>query len=115
MGVAEFKASAHVAADRCSSWMDGGMLQTTFLPGHGKNRKDVPEALRVLNDSRPDVVIATAKGLDGFAAPRGLTETINLAMGDGSVRHVKADSMSAAGWYNLVHLTDPPPPEPPDW
>src|SRR5260370_21740131 len=39
MGVKEFKAGKHIAGDRCASWMDGRLLQGTFLPGRAPNDK----------------------------------------------------------------------------
>jgi prepilin-type processing-associated H-X9-DG protein len=72
-GVKEFKDDKDIAADRCASWMDGRFLQGTFT------------TTRTLNDDKPDVTCEGAGGLSGL---RGLTDTVNIAMCDGSVRTV---------------------------
>ena len=113
IGLAEFDANLNVAADRCSSWMDGRMLQGTFLPGlrPGERKERVDDwawgAARVLNDPRPDVVILTPYSLDGFAAPRSLTSTINVGMGDGTVRHLDANRISPGIWYKDLECSAP--------
>ena len=72
-GVQDFKDNKNIAADRCGSWMDGRFLQGTFT------------AARTLNDPRPDVNCGGAGGLSGL---RSLSDGVNVAMCDGSVRYI---------------------------
>jgi prepilin-type processing-associated H-X9-DG protein len=72
-GEKEWKDDKNIAADRCSSWMDGRFLQGTFT------------GTRTVNDKRPDV---NCGGLGGWSGLRTLTGTSNILMGDGSVRAV---------------------------
>jgi type II secretory pathway pseudopilin PulG len=72
-GVQDFKDGKNIAGDRCASWMDGRFLQGTFT------------GTRVLNDEKPDVSCA---GLGGLSGLRGLMDTANAGMCDGSVRTV---------------------------
>jgi type II secretory pathway pseudopilin PulG len=72
-GVKDFKDGKNIAADRCASWMDGRFLQGTFT------------ATRVINDEKPDV---TCEGLGGLSGLRGLNDTVNIGLCDGSVRSV---------------------------
>jgi len=111
MGVAEFKSDVNVAADRCSSWMDGRMLQGTFISGRATpgivdlrpdGRPEPPawvhSGKRYPNDERPDVVVQFSDQLDGLAAPRSLTSIILVGMGDGSVRRIDVDKLPSEQW-----------------
>jgi prepilin-type processing-associated H-X9-DG protein len=71
-GVKDFKDDKHIAADRCSSWIDGRFLQGTFT------------GTRTLNDDKPDVDCEGAGGLSGL---RGLRDGASVAFCDGSVRY----------------------------
>lgn len=70
-GVEDFKDDKNIAADRCASWMDGRFLQGTFT------------GTRAMNDARPDVSCA---GLGGLSGLRSVTDRVNVALCDGSVR-----------------------------
>jgi type II secretory pathway pseudopilin PulG len=72
-GVEDFKNDKNIAANRCSSWMDGRFLQGTFT------------ATLKINDERPDVSCAGAGGLSG---PRSMTDAVNFLIADGSIRTV---------------------------
>jgi prepilin-type processing-associated H-X9-DG protein len=72
-GVKDFKDGKHIAADRCSAWIDGRFLQGTFT------------ATRTVNDEKPDVDCGGAGGLSGL---RGLRDGANIAMCDGSARYL---------------------------
>jgi type II secretory pathway pseudopilin PulG len=72
-GVKDFKDDKHIAADRCSSWIDGRFLQGTFT------------GTRAVNDDKPDVDCEGAGGLSGL---RGLREGSSVALCDGSSRFV---------------------------
>jgi prepilin-type processing-associated H-X9-DG protein len=72
-GVQDFKDNKNIAADRAASWMDGRFLQGTFT------------ATRTLNDPRPDVNCGGVGGLSGL---RSLSDGVNVAMCDGSVRYI---------------------------
>jgi prepilin-type processing-associated H-X9-DG protein len=85
-GVEDFKNDKNIAADRCSSWMDGRFLQGTF------------SSTRKINDSRPDVNCAGQGGLSGL---RGLGRTVNVAMGDGSVRAI-SNTIKIEVWKALA-------------
>lgn len=86
MGVKEFKAGKHLSADRCASWMDGRLLQGTFLPGRGPN------------DERPDVIAGAPERMQGLTGPRSLTDIVNVGMFDGSVKPVNK-KISYTTWY----------------
>jgi Tfp pilus assembly protein PilE len=73
-GEKDWKDDNNIAADRCASWMDGRFLQGTFTGTRG------------FNDPRPDV---TCEGAGGLSALRGVTDGVNISIGDGSVRFVK--------------------------
>ena len=85
-GVADFKADKNIAADRCASWMDGRFLQGTFT------------ATRMLNDPEPDVNCGGAGGLSGL---RSLSDSVNIALCDGSVRSVNK-KVSLQTWQALA-------------
>jgi type II secretory pathway pseudopilin PulG len=87
LGVKEFKDDKNTAGDRCASWMDGRFLQGTFT---GTRRP---------NDERPDV---DCGGAGGLSALRSLDDTVGVAMGDGSVRLIKAANMKAETWKALT-------------
>jgi len=70
-GIQDFMESKHIAGNRGASWMDGRFLQGTF------------NAARKPNDERPDVDCAGRGGLFG---PRTLANSLQVGMGDGSVR-----------------------------
>lgn len=89
MGVKEFKAGKGIAGDRCASWMDGRLLQGTFLPGRGPN------------DARPDVMVGAPERMDGLTGPRSLNDSVNVALGDGSVRSV-SNKISYTTWYSAL-------------
>jgi hypothetical protein len=72
-GVRDFQDDKNIAADRCASWMDGRFLQGTF------------SATRPLNDPAPDVNCAGVGGLSGL---RSLSDTVQVAFCDGSVRAI---------------------------
>src|SRR5207248_149902 len=86
-GVQDFKEGKHIAGDRCASWMDGRFLQGTFNSG------------RKPNDERPDVSCA---GLGGLSGPRSLTGSIQVGMGDGSVRAIDAKRISYETWKAAI-------------
>jgi uncharacterized protein DUF1559 len=90
MGVKEFKAGKHIAGDRCASWMDGRLLQGTFLPG------------RAPNDPRPDVLAGPSERMDGLTGPRSLSDTVNVALFDGSVKAIHAKKISYTTWYHAL-------------
>ena len=81
-GAKDFKDDKNIAANRCSSWMDGRFLQGTFT------------ATRPLNDPRPDVDCGGAGGLSGL---RSLQNGANVALCDGSVRYI-TNKVSLATW-----------------
>jgi prepilin-type processing-associated H-X9-DG protein len=85
-GTADWKEDKHFAGDRCSSWMDGRFLQGTFNGG------------RLPNDPRPDV---DCGGLGGWSALRSLEDRVNVAMGDGSVRPIRA-KIKPEVWKALI-------------
>jgi Protein of unknown function (DUF1559) len=85
-GVEDFKVGKHVAGDRCASWMDGRFLQGTFNAG------------RQPNDMKPDV---TCGGMGGWSGPRSLGDTVNVGLGDGSVRAVSI-KISAETWKAAI-------------
>jgi type II secretory pathway pseudopilin PulG len=87
LGVSEFKQNRNVAANRGASWMDGGHLQGTFLPG------------RMLNDERPDVVVGPPGKMEGLSGPRSLDDVMNVAMGDGTVIPMNPRTMTYQVWY----------------
>jgi prepilin-type processing-associated H-X9-DG protein len=72
-GVKDFKDDKHIAANRCSAWIDGRFLQGTFT------------ATRTVNDEKPDVDCEGAGGLSGL---RGIRDSVNVAYCDGSVRSI---------------------------
>ena len=90
-GVAEFKMGKNIASNRGASWMDGRFLQSTF------------NATRKLNDTRPDVNCAGLGGLSGLRSDS--LRTINVGIGDGSVRAV-ADTVSLQTWKNACNTAD---------
>jgi hypothetical protein len=85
-GVRDFQDDKNIAGDRCASWMDGRFLQGTYT------------ATRTLNDSKPDVNCGGVGGLSGL---RSLTDGVNVALCDGSVRHVNK-KMSIETWKALA-------------
>ena len=89
-GVQDFKDDKNIAADRCASWMDGRFLQGTFT------------GTRVHNDEKPDV---TFEGTGGLSGLRSLTEYVNIAMADGSVRAL-AKPLSLETWKRLTARND---------
>ncbi len=88
MGVQEFKEGKFVAADRGACWLDGRLLQGTFIHG------------RVPNDPRPDVVVGVPERMDGLSGPRSLTDAVHAGIGDGSVRKIDAKKITAQTWYH---------------
>lgn len=104
IGVAEFRASTHVAADRCSSWMDGRMLQGTFISGRHSYDDRIHPGQRSPNDHRPDVVVEIPDQLDGLAAPRSLSDIVLVGMGDGSARRIDTSKLPPDRW---IKATDP--------
>jgi type II secretory pathway pseudopilin PulG len=89
-GVEDFKNDKNIAADRCSSWMDGRFLQGTFT------------ATRSLNDSRPDV---NCGGLGGLSGTRALGKTVNVGMCSGNVRIV-TEKINVETWKLLGNRLD---------
>jgi hypothetical protein len=89
MGVQEFKEGKFVAADRGSSWLDGRLLQGTFVSG------------RVPNDPRPDVVVGAPERMDGLSGPRSLSDTVQAGLADGSVHKINAKKITAQTWYHV--------------
>jgi hypothetical protein len=89
-GVADFQADKNIAADRCGSWMDGRFLQGTFT------------ATRTLNDPKPDVNCAGVGGLSGL---RSLSDAVNIALCDGSVRSVNK-KVTEKTWKLLAGRND---------
>jgi hypothetical protein len=81
-GVQDFAGNKNIAGDRCHSWLDGKFLHGTFT------------GTRTLNDTKPDV---DCGGLGGLSGLRSLERSINVAMGDGSVRSVSV-SVSMKTW-----------------
>jgi type II secretory pathway pseudopilin PulG len=81
-GVKDFQAGKNIAGDRGGSWMDGRFLQATM------------NAMRKVNDSRPDVDCGGAGGLSG---PRTFQSIFNVGICDGSVRGV-SPSISHVTW-----------------
>jgi type II secretory pathway pseudopilin PulG len=83
-GVKDFADNKNIAANRCTSWADGRMLQGTCT------------LTRRINDEKPDVDCGGAGGLSGL---RSLTNTVNILLCDGSVHPVtdavKADVLKA--------------------
>src|SRR5262249_25118310 len=75
-GAADFRDGKNLAADRCAAWIDGKFLRGTFT------------ATRAANDERPDVDCGGAGGLSGL---RGYLRTVNVGLGDGSVRAVSVE------------------------
>jgi type II secretory pathway pseudopilin PulG len=92
-GVDDWKNDKHIAADRCSSWMDGRFLQGTFT------------GTRVLNDDKPDVSCGGAGGLSGA---RSLVDGVNIAICDGSVRFVNKN-MKLDTWRIIAGRNDGQP------
>jgi type II secretory pathway pseudopilin PulG len=86
-GVQDFKENKNIAADRCASWMDGRFLQGTFNAG------------RAPNDEKPDV---SCEGQGGWSGPRSLTDTIQVGLGDGSVRAIDARKISLKTWTHAI-------------
>jgi type II secretory pathway pseudopilin PulG len=84
-GVADFKDDKHIAANRCSAWIDGRFLQGTFT------------TTRALNDEKPDVDCDGAGGLSG---PRGVRNVSAIALCDGSARRV-TDKIKLDVWKAL--------------
>jgi prepilin-type processing-associated H-X9-DG protein len=72
-GVRDFQDGRNIAGDRGASWMDGRFLQGTFT------------TTRILNDDKPDVDCGGVGGLSGL---RSLSDSVNVAMCDGSVRSI---------------------------
>jgi hypothetical protein len=72
-GVRDFQDDKNIAADRCASWMDGRFLQGSFT------------GTRSLNDPAPDVNCGGVGGLSGL---RSLSDTVQVAFCDGSVRAI---------------------------
>jgi type II secretory pathway pseudopilin PulG len=104
MGVAEFRDNRDVAADRCSSWMDGRMLQGTFISGAHSRSKWLHAGQRCPNEPRPDVVVEIPGELDGLAAPRSLTDIVIVGLGDGSTRNLDVSKLLPDRW---IKVTDP--------
>ncbi len=90
LGVWEFKRNRNVAADRGTSWMDGGHLQGTFLPG------------RMPNDERPDVAVGPPRKVEGLSGPRSLDDVLNVGMGDGRVVHINPRTMTYDVWFTWL-------------
>jgi hypothetical protein len=84
-GVQDFKDGKNIATDRGASWIEGAFLQGTFTGTRGAN------------DKRPDVNCGGAGGLSGL---RSVTDTVTIALCDGSVRTVKT-SVKADVWKFL--------------
>ena len=84
-GVKDFKDDKHIAANRCSAWIDGRFLQGTFT------------TTRTLNDEKPDVDCEGAGGLSGL---RGIRDGANVALCDGSTRFVR-DKVKLDVWKAL--------------
>src|SRR5262249_2228175 len=101
LGVWEFEHNRNVAADRGASWMDGGHLQGTFLPG------------RSPNDGRPDVVVGHPGKMEGVSGPRSLDDIVSVAMGDGTVKPINTRTISYRVWFN--YLTPDGDERGPDW
>jgi len=74
-GEKDWKDNKNIEADRCASWLDGRFLQGTFT------------TTRALNDARPDV---NCEGMGGLSGLRSVTEGVNVAICDGSVRYIKS-------------------------
>jgi prepilin-type processing-associated H-X9-DG protein len=85
-GVEQWKADKDIAADRGASWMDGHYLQGTFSAG------------RTVGDERPDV---NCGGLGGWAGLRTLSNGVNVALCDGSVRFVSVQ-VNLTVWQALA-------------
>jgi len=90
MGIKEFKKGKRIAGNRGASWMDGRLLQGTFLPGRGPN------------DPRPDVMVGAPERMDGLTGPRSLDDTVNVALGDGSVKPINARKLTYTTWYHAL-------------
>jgi prepilin-type N-terminal cleavage/methylation domain-containing protein/prepilin-type processing-associated H-X9-DG protein len=73
-GAEDWKDSKNIVGDRGASWMDGRFLQGTFT------------GTRSINDERPDVSCDYAGGLSCL---RTLSDGVNVAFCDGSVRYVR--------------------------
>jgi prepilin-type N-terminal cleavage/methylation domain-containing protein len=85
-GVQDFKDNKHIAADRCSAWIDGRFLQGTY------------NSLLPPNDERPDVSCAGAGGVSSLRSELGVVLT---ALCDGSVRSV-ANAVKPETWKALA-------------
>jgi type II secretory pathway pseudopilin PulG len=85
-GVEDWKDDKNIAANRCSSWMDGHFLQGTF------------SGTRSINEAKPDVSCGGAGGLSGL---RTVTSTTNVSMCDGSVRAVNT-TVKLSVWKALA-------------
>lgn len=88
VGEKYFKDNKNIAGDRCACWMDGRFLQGTF---NGQLK---------LNDPWPDVSCA---GAGGVSALRSLDQVILVALADGSVRSLNAQTLTHRTW--LAALT----------
>jgi type II secretory pathway pseudopilin PulG len=82
-GVRDWKAGENVVGDRCSTWLDGRFLQTTF------------SATLKFNDDHPDVEYGGDGGRSALRAP---DDVILIALGDGSVRGLSARKVSLQVW-----------------
>jgi type II secretory pathway pseudopilin PulG len=92
-GVQEFKDGKNIVGDRAASWMDGRFLQGTFT------------GTRPPNDPKPDV---SCDGLGGLSGLRSLEGTVNVMMGDGSVRSVR-QTIKLEIWQLLTSRNDGQP------
>jgi type II secretory pathway pseudopilin PulG len=90
-GVQDFKASMHIAGDRCASWIDGRFMQGTLT------------GTLAVNDERPDV---NCGGAGGLSALRSLEDqAVNVALCDGSVRTV-TKKVGLEAWKLLFSRND---------